>query len=51
MKDDNVISHANVQVFGNAVKAIVDHLTDFELFDQQSALEVLVSSFPDPAKK
>ena len=51
LKDDNTVSHANVQVFGNAVKAIVDHLTDHEPLDQQSAIEQLIGAFPDPLKK
>lgn len=49
--DSAIITHALISVFGNAVKTIIDHLTEFEIFDRESAINHLLSVFPDDSKK
>mmetsp|Transcript_33544 Transcript_33544/g.48666 ORF Transcript_33544/g.48666 Transcript_33544/m.48666 type:complete len:413 (+) Transcript_33544:12-1250(+) len=49
--DSAIVTHALVSVFGNSVKTIVDHMTEFEVFDRESAINHLISVFPDDSKK
>jgi ankyrin repeat protein len=49
--NEELESKAMVSVFGNAVKTIVDHITETELIDNQSAMNLLVETFPDDMKR
>lgn len=44
-------SKAMVTVFGNAVRAIVNHITEEDLIDSQSAMGLLLETFPDDMKR
>lgn len=40
-----------ISVFGCAVKTIIDHITGFDLIDQESAIKLLIDAFPDDTKR
>lgn len=44
-------SKAMINVFGGAVVAIVNHITEEELIDSQSGMSLLVECFPDDMKR
>lgn len=44
-------SKAMINVFGGAVSAIVNHITEEELIDSQSGMGLLVECFPDDMKR
>jgi hypothetical protein len=44
-------SKALIAVFGNAVRAIANHITETDLIDSQSATGLLLETFPDDMKR
>ena len=44
-------SPALITTFGHAVRAFIDHITGYELIDEQSGMKFLMDSFPDESKK
>lgn len=40
-----------LQIFGHAIRALVDDITDFDPIDEQSAIRYLLDAFPDESKR
>lgn len=49
--EDRTVTEAEIKLFGSAVHSVVDHLTGFQTIDPQSALPLLLETFPDPTKR
>ena len=48
---EEIESPALINVFGGAVTAIVNHITEDDLIDSQSAMNLLLETFPDDMKR
>mmetsp|Transcript_60391 Transcript_60391/g.118842 ORF Transcript_60391/g.118842 Transcript_60391/m.118842 type:complete len:404 (+) Transcript_60391:47-1258(+) len=51
LSENEFESKAVVSVFGNAVHAVVNHITDSDPIDSQSAIGLLLDTFPDDMKR
>lgn len=51
LQEEETVSHAMINVFGNAVRTIIDDITGYEHIDNESAMKYLFESFPDENKR
>lgn len=51
LSEEQTVSQPMISVFGNAAKTLIDHITGYELIDNESAVKFLVEAFPDESKK
>eukprot|EP01038_Epipyxis_sp_PR26KG_P011982 gene11982-16038_t len=51
LEEDRLVSDAEINVFGNAVKTLVDDITGFDPIDEESGLVHILEAFPDAMKR